>query len=231
MAIVISVAAVLLNIAGFFLLRRYVRLRTEADKLLAGYRDEVDNMIAEIDAATDRDSRLVEQRIKTLRQVLEEANRRIGTYVRELNRSRQGEAMYASLGRGIRSALDHRSEGGEDEFSGQPLLFGEDAPPRPQEIPRAGSPESASPHEETVPSDSSADTPPDSSADVPSEIPDALPISLLSSKSRLKQRIAGLVAEGLSAGEIASKLDIGIAEVELAINLLDRDSFPRDRQH
>ncbi|MDR0997434.1 MAG: hypothetical protein LBL70_00065, partial [Treponema sp.] len=41
----------------------YIRRRTSRGSILAGYEDEVNRLITEIDHATDRDAQLVEERI------------------------------------------------------------------------------------------------------------------------------------------------------------------------
>ena len=97
-----------LSVFGFFYLLRLINRKTAVNNLLTEYREEVYRLIAEIDAATDRDSLLVEERIKTLKKVIEDTDRRISFYVRETQKSRNSEAMYASLGQGIRVALESR---------------------------------------------------------------------------------------------------------------------------
>ena len=106
MALVLSVISLCLCVAFFFFFRGYIARKTSAEILLADYRAEVFRLIAEIDAATDRDSILVEERVKTLRQLIEDTDRRIAIYMREQQRGRRGDELYNSLGRGIRAALD-----------------------------------------------------------------------------------------------------------------------------
>ena len=104
-AYILSAASLGLCCVFFLYFRRYIQKRTAAEELLAEYRTEVYRLIAQIDAATDRDALLVEERITSLKQLLEDTDKRIAVYVRELDRSRTGEALYTSLGRGIRAAL------------------------------------------------------------------------------------------------------------------------------
>jgi hypothetical protein len=161
---------------------------------LAEYRTEVYRLIAEIDTATDRDSLLVEERIKTLKALLEDTDKRIAVYVRELERSRTGEALYASLGRGSRAALT-------------PPHPPEDSPP--VEVPQAPPARPDSKRAVPVQDESVDQTPPAPAARVSP-----------------RQQIAGLAAAGLSPGEIASRLDISLAEVDLALHLLGRITSP-----
>ena len=166
--LVFSALSLALCLVLFFYLRWYVRRRTGAEELLAEYRTEVRRLIAEIDAATDRDSQLVEERIKNLKSLLDDTDRRIAVYVRELERGRAGEALYSSLGRGIRAALDTRKPVREPA-------------PMP-EIP---------PPEETE-------------------------------SGGLRRQIAVMAAQGLTPAEIASRLDLSLSEVDLALKLRGR---------
>ena len=197
-AIVLSAIALSVGAFGFLFLLRYVRRQTSASRLLAEYREEVARLIATIDSATDRDTMLVEERIKVLRKFLEDADRRIAVYVKEVQRSRDGQQMYSSLGRGIRAALDSRPPS-----PGQPSLFAQDLP---VDVGEAVSTEAA--------------------AEAKTESGEAdgmkLPSSLPTEKSRLKARIAEMSARSVPRQEIASKLGISIAEVDLALNLLNR---------
>jgi len=195
--LVLSTLSLCVSVFSFFFFRWYIRRKTAATQLLADYKDEVDRLIAEIDTATDRDSLLVEERIKILRKMLEDTDRRIATYVRELQRSRNGEAMYASLGRGIRSALDSR--------------------PAPKDV----EPSSIQVAESIVPSGEIAESAVENTKAVEESGSQELAI-LSPEKSRLKIRIAEMTARGISTQEIASKLGISIAEVDLALNLLNR---------
>jgi len=199
-SIVIAIISLCLCVSGFFFFRWYIAKKIAASSLLADYRDEVYHLIAEIDAATDRDSLLVEERVKTLRQLIEDTDRRISVYMREMQRSRDGQAMYASLGRGIRAALDSRPANGE---------------PKP---PEQG--ESAErPAEKAAPSasQSSAKTPAAHKRGIKKH-----PAQKSPEKPRIKVQIAELSAQGLAPSEIASRLGLSLAEVDLALNLLHR---------
>jgi len=176
----------------FFYFKWYIKRRTSASELLEEYRTEVYRLIAEIDAATDRDSQLVEDRIKKLKSVLEETDKRLSVYTRELDRSRAGEVLYTSLGRGIRAALNTAPSASQ-----------------PGETPQGASPAVAS--RQAV---SPQAIPPQAALTV--EPPPKPP------KRQIRAQIETLVNEGVSAGEIASRLDISLAEVDLALNLLTR---------
>jgi hypothetical protein len=209
---VLSAASLCIVVFSFFFFRWYIARKTAARELLADYRAEVYRLIAEIDAAADRDSLLVEERIKTLKKLIDDTDRRIGVYMRELQRSRNGEAMYASLGRGIRAALDSRTP--------QLDLIPPETPPPPPPEERTRTGERVDEQmrhgagqEKAAAADKSEGPPQDS----PSRRRGA-------KKPKVKMQIAELAAQGIPPQKIASRLKLSIAEVELALNLLHRNS-------
>ena len=224
--LVVSILSLSLCVSGFFFLRWYISQKTDASRLLDEYRDEVHRLISEIDAATDRDSRLVEERIKTLRTLLDDTDKRISVYTRELQRSRNSEAIYKNLGRGIREALDSI-----------PAAQTPAAPASPQETPPAETVppvDSASPAKTAA---SSQKTPTEETAELPFDegkshqtggakkqkkrkTANKHPPAARPEKSGIKMQIAQMALQGLSPSEIASKLKISPAEVDLALKLL-----------
>jgi hypothetical protein len=188
----------------FFYFKWYIKRRTSVLEQLEEYRTEIYKFKADINAVTDRDSQLIEDRIKKLRAILDETDKRISVYVKELEKSRTGEALYTSLGRGIRAALN-------TDVKPQPQL----SAVRPNiEVQRQFfSPEKAphaQPSQVTLVQSSSAQT-----AAAQSGAQAQKP----SSKRQIRASIDLLANEGLPPAEIASRLDIGIAEVDLAMNL------------
>ena len=207
MPFVLSIISLCICISGFFFFRWYVARKIAAGSLLSEYRAEVYRLIAEIDAATDRDSPLVEERIKTLKKILEDTDRRIAVYIRELQRSRSAEEMYASLGRGIRAALDSNPAAGEQKHD--PVASEPSAPAAPlpdiaeekkHNAPDAAGEKRAGRKRRLLPAKSGQ----------------------TSSKPKIKVQIAEMSAQGLSPPEIASRLELSLAEVDLALNLLNR---------
>jgi hypothetical protein len=171
----------------FFYFKWYIKRRTSDSKLLDEYRTEVNRLIVEINAATDRDTQLVEERIKTLKTVLDDTDKRISVYIRELEKSRAGEALYTSLGRGIRAALNTQTE--------------------PAPVP---SEKTEAPKLHIVKQESE---PPRETAQVQGKT---------HSKRQIRAQIEAMVNEGIAPGEIASRLEISFAEVDLAMNLINR---------
>jgi predicted DNA-binding protein YlxM (UPF0122 family) len=195
----VSIISISFCLFIFFYFKWYIKRRTSASELLAEYRTEVYRLIAEIDAATDRDSQLVEDRIKKLKEILEDTDKRLAVYVRELDRSRSGEALYTSLGKGIRAALNTEPV---DEISVQvpppAQAFSAPARPAPQlSLVRPNIEPAAKTQGEQL-----------------------TLVSPTPSKRLIRAQIDELANEGLSEAEIASRLGISQAEVDLAMNLM-----------
>jgi hypothetical protein len=265
MSLVISILTLCLCVSGFFLFRWYIGRKTAASELLADYRAETYRLIAEIDSAADRDSLLVEERIKTLKKLLDDTDRRIAVYMRELQRSRAGEQLYTSLGRGIRAALDSRTEqelssakapSPKEIVTPQAELFSAETTPKQtspsmkagdvQEariLPRstatkvaptkvAGRTRSNTEKEEEI--SKKISSPKETAASVKAATSQKTNESngageaaakRKPKKGKLKTQIAELSAQGLPPAKIASRLKLSLAEVDLALNLLQ---IPKD---
>jgi hypothetical protein len=211
--LVVSIISLSLCVSGFFFLRWYISQRTEASRLLEEYRDEVYRLISEIDAATDRDSRLVEDRIKNLRTLLDDTDKRISVYTREIQRSRNSEAIYKNLGKGIRAALDSIPEEASPSESASPT---ETTPPvettTPVEInelpftdeEKGRGPQTRGTKKQKKRKKANTQTP-----------------AVHPEKSGIKMQIAQMAIQGMSPSEIASLLEISLAEVDLALQLIN----------
>jgi predicted ATP-dependent protease len=77
MAYIFSSAALLISVVSFFIIFFYVKARTRADRIPPETRQEAAKIINEIDRITDRDSELIEARVKNLKSLLEDVDRRI----------------------------------------------------------------------------------------------------------------------------------------------------------
>jgi len=130
-ALTLSVISLALCIVLFIYFRWYIKQRIADDERLADYKLEVQRLIGEIDTITDRDALLVEERIKILRELLEDTDKRISVYIRELERSRSAETLYASLGQGpdCTAAEDENTKADHSEAPS----MSSDTPPKPSD--------------------------------------------------------------------------------------------------
>lgn len=198
--IIIFISVILaLWIITFLYFKWYIKQRTSESGVLKETRQEVRNMLnqvtlslVEINGATDRNIQLIEDRILKLKELLEDTDKRISVYVKEVEKSKTSEALYTQLGRGVRAAIHNTP----------PSL---PAPPlssvRP-ELPLVNEQNTAESSLQKTPKKETVQKPP--------------------SKKEIRAQIDQLAGEGLSAKEIALKLDISIAEAELAMQLRRR---------
>jgi hypothetical protein len=81
--LVFSGLSLALVLAAFFYLRSYVKRRTDGEVILDKYREEINGMIADINRCTERDSVVVEERVKKLKALIESADKKLATLLKE----------------------------------------------------------------------------------------------------------------------------------------------------
>ncbi|MDR1899276.1 MAG: hypothetical protein LBQ55_04640 [Treponema sp.] len=192
LAIIFSAASLIL--CGFFFVyfRAWLGSRMGKDEKLARYREEVNQLIAAIDMATDRDAAIAEDRIQTLKNLIVKADERIAVLLREPegrknHQSSDAAVSYAAIGR------SHiRIEPAAPETAEPALVHEAASSESPVSAPTAGTRER---RPETAP----PETPP--------------------APRPFAEEVAELAAQGLSAELIAQKLEVSLSEVDLAMNI------------
>jgi hypothetical protein len=217
LSILFSAAALVLSGFSFLFFRSYLKRRTGRERILGEFRDEIDKLIAEIDGAADRDAALVEERIKSLRALLEDTDKRIALYTRELERRQSQESAYRELGKNrFRPAEPPVPE------PAVPEAVVPEAPASGQEkaLPPSGAPP-ASPPVPAEPSHGPALKP------EPPSRPRFVraPQGIAPKPPPFAEQVAELYREGFSAELIASRLGAALAEVDLAIAILESRGF------
>jgi predicted DNA-binding protein YlxM (UPF0122 family) len=213
-----------LCILMFIYFKWYIKQRTsesgvlkETNLKVRKWINEVDLSIAEINAVTDRNLLLVEDKIKKLNEILEDTDKRSSVYVKEIEKSRASEALYTQLGRGVRAAI-------KTEPAPVPQSALTAAPPLslvrpniPVAVEQTSQAKPAQPTQPMLPLEESASA-------ITAAQPAAKPVKpqKSSGKKQIRISIDQLAGEGLSSQEIASRLGISIAEVDLAIQLQRR---------
>lgn len=221
MSIMLSAASLIACVFFFVYCRAYLKRRTGPERILAEFREEVYKLIAEIDAATDKDALLVEERIKTLRALLEDVDKRISVHIREVDRRQFQEEVYAELGRkrGITnpvSAVIQPFPKAYDLFSGSTPKTGAEADSQKPEA-----------FEKEIPAVVGFTTPVDSTP-IPLKRDSAGPRIVLAPREiepkplPFAEQVAELSKAGLSSSLIAARLGVSISEVELAIAITER---------
>ena len=89
--------ALLLWFAVFLYLRSYIRRRTSPDHILTLLQEEVRQLEADIDEKTEQNLQLLEEKIKSLREICAEAERRIAVYSRELEKREAENQVMTTL--------------------------------------------------------------------------------------------------------------------------------------
>ncbi|MDR0719538.1 MAG: hypothetical protein LBF78_07885 [Treponema sp.] len=74
--------------------------------MLSEIREEVNRILARIDEITEQDVSLFEEKEKSLRALLEETDKRIKVYTRDLERSLSSEKAYRELGKAMRFSVE-----------------------------------------------------------------------------------------------------------------------------
>jgi len=194
---IVSIICLSLCLLMFFYFKWYIKKNT-SESSLEEYRKEINKLVSDINVVTDRNLQLIEDNISKLKILLEETDQRIAVYNSEREKSRSNETLYTSLGRGIRAALKTIDE--------------------PDSL-QAENTAKASPSALALNDDNSQPIPGQYAAvhNVPQE-----PIPPVLSKKQIRGAIDALIGEGLSPEDIASRLEISIAEVNLAMNLFRR---------
>ena len=97
MALFFSVLAFLFSLFSFLNLKSYLKRRTSQEHYLSEVHEEANSIIKSIDEVTDRDISLILEREKNLRNLLKETEKRLSVYVKELDRTREADAVYAQV--------------------------------------------------------------------------------------------------------------------------------------
>ena len=91
--------AILLWFLAFLYLKAFVRRRTSPDYILELLQEEVRQLEADIDEKTEQDLQLLEEKINSLREIINETERRIAVYNRELEKHGNEKQTLSALGK------------------------------------------------------------------------------------------------------------------------------------
>lgn len=92
-----SALGILLWFFALLYLKSYVRRHTDPGRILGSLREEVRLLEAVIDEKTEHDLELLEERIRSLRELIAEAEKRIAVYAREMDRRGAQDAAFSAL--------------------------------------------------------------------------------------------------------------------------------------
>ena len=135
LAVSLSILAFLTSLISFFVFRSYLKRRTGMERILAEMREEVNELVKDIHAATDRDITLIEEREKKSRSLLAEIDKRLLVYVREIESRKNtvSQAVAPAASPPADTAQAYRALGKKRPPVAVP------AEPPPADLPAAGS--------------------------------------------------------------------------------------------
>ena len=96
-----SASALVIVIFSFFYFKSYLKRRTSQKRILSEFQEEVNKILRSINETTERDISLIEGRENDLRNLLEEIEKRLKTYVREMERATKAENFRAAFSQTI----------------------------------------------------------------------------------------------------------------------------------
>jgi hypothetical protein len=201
---IVSIFCLALCLIMFFYLKWYIKSRVTSD-VLKEHRTEVAKLIADINSVTDRNVQIIEDSISKLKKLTEETEKRIEEFKNAIEIKPSGTALYTNLGHGVRSALKAPEEQ-------QPLP----SPPPPSPQLQTEHPLNARQLSLGLQTGEIFDTPVKPERKTPQA---AHAAHKPPSKKQIRNAIDSLIGEGLSAEEIANRLEISIAQVNFALNL------------
>jgi hypothetical protein len=213
-----SALALLLWFFALLYLKSYVRRRTSPDHILTLLQEEVRQLEADMDETTERDLQLLEEKIKTLRELCTEVEKRIVLYGRELER-REKEAAFAALSLTPKEASPENAAPAPTEKG-----------PKKQARQRQKSPTHSAPLLQRLEGKDPAAEAADSAYRIQTGRPRlqpqlmkvvVSPESLNIKPPPVKDRIAEFHRTGLPPRLIAERLGLTIGEVELYIAMVD----------
>jgi hypothetical protein len=188
-----------LELAGlfaiWFLIKSKVGRYLELESLLSGVREEARALVLELNETADRNVSLVEDRMRSLRELLDEVDRRIGVEKRELDTRATEREVYAKLSRR------------------RPIVPGAERPiaPEPARPPQPEAP---------IPLSLGAQALAQGAARAGPEVLVSDDLAL-SSRTRREEAL-DLYRRGISADLIAARLGATVAEIELLVEMEER---------
>jgi hypothetical protein len=233
LSIILSAASLIAWGFSFIFFKNYLRRRTDPEWILAEWKEEINKLNADMDAATDRNVALVEDRIKSLKEIIKDADRRIALSVREEDKRRAQEAAYAAFGRMAEHTKISSSaspEGGDAAFgrgagdakiSSPGPVGGQAGDSEAEAAPEGAAPETSSGAPvagEPAPAAEAPEPPPG-----PRFVRSARPVE--PKPPSFTEQVAELSKAGFSSAMIAANLGVSLAEVELAIAITEGKNF------
>jgi hypothetical protein len=204
--LILAAASLILSGFSFLFCFAYLKRRTGRERILVELNDEIDRLIRDVNEITNRDTLLVEDRVKTLKALLEDTDRRIALLAGEVSHRYTQEDVNVELGK-LRGSISEPKL--TDSASASPPAASNPPPAAVVSPPAAGTEKERQPPSQTY---------------SPRVVRRAVPI--VPKPPPFAEQAAGLYRAGFSPDIIAVRLGAALSEVELAIALAERRNPP-----
>lgn len=225
--LILAAASLILSGFSFLFCFAYLKRRTGREHILVELKDEVDRLILDVNEITNRDTFLVEDRVKTLKALLVDTDRRIVLLSKEVSRRQSQEEVYVELGK-LRSPASNPEPVVPASLSGTvnpakapagPAVNPAQAVPGAALFSRSSGEAAVSPPPVGSPSAEKGKAPP-SGTYSPRIVRSAVPLPPV--LPPFAEQVADLYRAGFSSDLIAVRLGAAVSEVDLAIALTER---------
>jgi hypothetical protein len=198
-----------IDVAGlfaiWFILRARVGRYLELENLLSGVREEARGLVTELNETADRNVSLVEDRMRSLRELLDEADRRMGLVRRELGTRAAEREVYDRLNK-RRPIVPSEAQSATTSASAQPQ-----SPQQPQQSQQPQQPQIEAPIAFAL-----------------GQVPEVkLSGERIEVAKTVREQALELYGKGFSAQIIAARIGATVAEIELMIEMEERRSAAR----
>ncbi len=199
----------LVNVGLWIVFFLFFRSRFSPSHILREIRIEVDKLVTEISRETDRDIALIEGRIRGLKALIEEADKRILLADRESRRRTSDDRVYADLAALRKDATIRKDAGGA--VSGPSPAQASAAAPNIPSVPMVPVGEALSRYRKSGGASQTDDIP-----ETPEVVRAPQPVT---PKIPVREQVIYLARTGFPAEMIAERLSLTVSEVELTIAL------------
>ncbi len=225
MTTVISVLISLIFTIGVavFLIGRIDR-RTRPHKIMEELRTEIGGVIVELNATTDRNVQIIEDRIAELKKLIATADRKIKLLHEEKAKADRGDQLYVQLRKAKSAYVEHGADGkpvvsqpeNADPATRPPITLAEAAPAQSAEKPQ----DDSSAQTKAIPLTAESTAAESTAAESTPADPEAAESS---PQQRIRSKVWEMYAMGERVEKIAARVGRTEGEIELMISLLPKE--------
>lgn len=200
----------------FFFFKARIDRRLRSNETLQVVREEISELIVELNQTTNRNVEIIEERIERLKEITQRADKRIGLLTKEIGNKEKESEVYTSLKpkKGVPARERTETEGADGAYQNANSSDGGSGRASVNEGAQGDSDQGGSGAADTR----GGNLRPGAAEGTASRNPDRVP-SREVRKESTRERVLGMYNNGISPDVIGKELDITLAEVELIISL------------